>query len=70
MTVYEEYENFKKDIEIRRMDEMKKLEEWLKLQQKQCKHKEWDYYEELFYALGETAPGEVCRECGKKRHVK
>lgn len=69
MTYLEEYNMLVEMAEKQYKGYLAVLEKTLKLQQKDCKHN-WVRVEQLFYALGETAPGMRCTECGLTKHVK
>jgi hypothetical protein len=70
MSILEEHKELEKQMKERHRQELNALEAELKAKQKKCKHPEWERHEEMFYALGETAPGEMCLECGLKRRVR
>lgn len=68
LTIFEKHKAEERKLKERHIEEMKALEGKLKLQQTTCKHPSWTRYPNLFYALGETYPGEACNECGLQRH--
>ena len=70
MTIYEEHQNAVAAAKERFADELKELDDQLKRKQQKCKHPGWNRDEQMFYAMGETAPGKQCVECGQKRHCK
>lgn len=70
MTIYEEHQKLVQEMRERHRRELAELDEQLRVKQEGCNHKKWRRVEDLFYALGETAPGKVCEECGAKRHVR
>jgi hypothetical protein len=70
LTIYIDHCNAIAAAKERFCDEVKELEDQLKRKQKKCKHPKWNRDEQMFYALGETAPGKQCEECGQKRHCK
>jgi hypothetical protein len=68
MTIHEDYLAKVKEAERRHKSLLKELkDEWYK-QMATCPHKKFTRGEQMFYALGETAPGEQCNECGMQRH--
>lgn len=42
------------------------LDARLAIRQEKCSH-QYEYVEELFYAIGNTAPGYLCKWCGDRR---
>lgn len=69
MTVYEEYLQAVEEEKQRHQTALDELRADLKMKQDECKHKWGPKVEDMFYALGETAPGKQCKECGAKKHV-
>ena len=69
MTIYEEHKKLVEEVKKRHRVELDELDGLLRSKQANCKHPHWTRYEALFYALGETYPGEECTECGQQRRV-
>ena len=68
MTIYEKHEERVAELKKKHRAELDELEGLLRTEQKSCEH-QWKRYEDLFYALGETYPGERCDMCGAQRKV-
>lgn len=66
MTIYEEYLAAVGKEYQRHRKENAALLAALKKKQATCKHKYGEVQEGMFYALGQTAPGKQCLECGAK----
>lgn len=70
MTIHENYLAKVKEAERKHKSRLAELrQEWLQEMQT-CKHPKWIREEQMFYALGETAPGERCIECGMQKHCR
>lgn len=69
MTVHEDHLAAVEAARLRHRQELNSLDVLLKAKQDECKHKWGTRVESMFYALGETAPGKQCKECGAKKHV-
>lgn len=69
MTVYEKHQQAVEQEKQRHKDVLKELEDELRTKQADCKHNWGPRVEEMFYALGETAPGKQCEKCGATKHV-
>jgi len=70
MTVYEKYLKALDDLEQIHKAAVESLDAILEAEQEVCKHKWGEVNPHMFYALGNTAPGKSCIECGMKVHVK
>lgn len=70
MTVYETYLSMVEEAKHVHQQELETLKDNLKKEQGKYKHKWGARIEEMFYALGETAPGKQCTKCGLQKHVK
>jgi hypothetical protein len=68
-SIYEQHKLEEKELESRHQKEREQLRLSLKAKQALCPHPSWTRHEQLFYALGETYPGEMCDECGQQRHI-
>ena len=68
MTIYEDYKWEEEKLKQRHREEMGELLALLRTKQANCSHPSWTRHEDMFYAMGETAPGEMCNECGLKQH--
>jgi hypothetical protein len=69
MTIHQDYLATVDKKKKQHREELEKLKSALEKQQLECPHPKWERHEAMFYALGETAPGERCLECGLQRHV-
>jgi hypothetical protein len=69
MTIYEDHQKVVAAARERHRQELDALDAFLKTLQDRCKHKWGDVQDGMFYALGNTAPGKQCAECGAKRHL-
>jgi hypothetical protein len=68
-TILQEYDE-KVALESKRYtDALKALREELYKNQDKCKKHNFIRYEELFYAIGQTAPGYECSLCGKQKRA-
>lgn len=67
-TIYQEYLRKVEELKRKHIQEQDDLEEELKQNQTKCDPHIWEWHEDLFYALGQTAPGEKCAKCGLSRH--
>lgn len=69
MTVYKKHQKKLAQAKEVYLQQIKDLEDALHIAQDLCKHK-WSKEEpEMFYAMGNTAPGKQCKECGLQKHV-
>jgi hypothetical protein len=69
MSVIDDYRRLVAKEKDRHKREISRINLWLFEKQEECPEHKWERDEQLFYALGETYPGEQCTECGKKRRV-
>ena len=71
MTVHEEHLAAVKAEDARHRAAIDDLRADLQMKQDECSHRgKWGPRDEnMFYAMGETAPGKQCTECGAKKHV-
>lgn len=68
MSIYSDHQKLVDEAKKRHRMELEELDHLLEIKQQSCNH-QWVRYEDLFYALGETYPGESCSECGKQRRI-
>lgn len=68
MSIFEDHKRKEEKLKQRHRKEMDELLVLLKKSQAKCPHPSWTRHEEMFYALGETYPGEMCNECGLQRN--
>ena len=70
MTIHEIYLSMVEEAERDCQQKLEILRVDLKKKQEKCKHKWGKRVEDMFYALGETAPGKRCRKCGVQKHTR
>lgn len=64
MTIYETYQHGVEQIKLLHKKAMIELDAALQEEQRKCSHR-WDTVKpDMFYALGNSAPGKKCLECG------
>jgi len=68
-TILQEYEERVAAEKKRHLDTLTALRLELYEMQNKCKKHNFVLYEELFYALGQTAPGYECSLCGKQKRA-
>lgn len=68
MSIYETYLEKVKRVEEGHQQTLAALKDVFKMAQLKCKH-EWEIIPDLFYALGNTAPGARCVECHLTRNL-
>lgn len=68
-TILQEYEEKVSEEKKRHQNALTDLRNKLYEDQNKCKKHNFIRYEELFYAIGQTAPGYECSLCGKQKRV-
>ena len=69
MSLISWYENEKRSLKERYLQQLQDLDEELEIRQEECDHV-WEFCKDLFYAMGNTYDGEKCSECGKERKLR